>query len=72
MTFYDQIRNAFGDSSTPLKAMSPLTLAFVGDAVYTLVISTMVVDKGNTANEKLHKKQRGWSLHGHSLTRWKG
>ncbi len=56
MTFYDQVRNAFGDSATPLKAMSPLTLAFVGDAVYTLVISTMVVDKGNTANEKLHKK----------------
>lgn len=41
---------------TELRAQSPLTLAFIGDAVYSLIIRTMVVNQGNTANGKLHTK----------------
>lgn len=41
---------------TELKAISPLTFAFVGDAVYSLIIRTAVVNRGNMANQKLHKK----------------
>jgi len=51
-----QISEGFGEPKTPLGAMSPLTLAFLGDAVYSIVIRTIVVNKGNTANHKLHSR----------------
>lgn len=38
---------------------SPLTLAYIGDAVYELVIRTMVVDKSNRSVNKLHKESAG-------------
>lgn len=39
-----------------LRSLSPLTLAFVGDAVYSLIIRTVVVNLGNSANNKLHER----------------
>ena len=30
-----------------IKEYSPLTLAYIGDAVYDLIIGTLVVNKGN-------------------------
>ncbi len=35
---------------------SPLTLAYIGDGIYELVIRTMVVDKANTSAKNLHRK----------------
>lgn len=37
----------FGLKEVDMKAYSPLTLAYIGDAAYELVIRTMVVEKGN-------------------------
>lgn len=51
-----QIRNQLGEPANALNTISPLTFAFVGDAVYSLIMRTMVVDRGNTANGKLHSK----------------
>ncbi len=39
-----------------IKTYSPLTLAFVGDVVFDLVIRTLVVENGNAPVNKLHKK----------------
>ena len=39
-----------------IKSYSPLTLAYIGDAIYDLVIRTMVVRQGNVQVNKLHKK----------------
>ena len=39
-----------------MRTYSPLTLAFIGDAVFSLYIRTVVVAKGNTAPGKLHKR----------------
>lgn len=39
-----------------IKSYSPLTLAYIGDAIYDLVIRTMVVKQGNVQVGKLHKK----------------
>ena len=36
------------------KQFSPLTLAYIGDGIYDLVIRTMVVEKGNAPVNKLH------------------
>ena len=41
---------------TDLKTYSPLTLAFIGDVVYDLIIRTLVVEKGNAPVNKLHRK----------------
>ncbi|OUP51266.1 Mini-ribonuclease 3 [Lachnoclostridium sp. An181] len=35
---------------------SPLTLAYIGDGVYDLIIRTLVVSEGNRQVQKLHKK----------------
>lgn len=43
-------------SATSIESYSPLTLAFLGDAVYEVVIRTVVVCEGNTQVNKLHKK----------------
>ena len=38
---------------------SPLVLAYVGDAVYEIMIRTKVVNEGNAQVNKLHKKTAG-------------
>ncbi len=42
--------------NTDVRTYSPLTLAFIGDVVYDLVIRTVVVEQGNAPVNKLHKK----------------
>lgn len=39
-----------------MRSYSPLTLAYIGDGVYELVIRSMVVSSGNAPVNKLHKK----------------
>lgn len=39
-----------------IRTYSPLTLAYIGDAIYELVIRTILVEKGNAQVNKLHKR----------------
>lgn len=39
-----------------IRTYSPLTLAYIGDAIYELVIRTILVEKGNTQVNKLHTR----------------
>ena len=39
-----------------IRTYSPLTLAYIGDAIYDLVIRTIVVERGNRSANHLHKK----------------
>ena len=41
---------------TDIRTYSPLTLAYIGDAVYDLMIRTLVVSQGNCKPQKLHSK----------------
>ncbi len=50
-----QIRKAWELPDTDIKTYSPLTLAYIGDAVYDLLIRTYVVETGNAPANKLHK-----------------
>lgn len=43
-------------SKDRLKTYSPLTFAYIGDAVYELIIRTHIVAKGNTRPNRLHKE----------------
>lgn len=55
MTFLDSIKNEFDVEEVDVKTYSPLTLAFIGDCVFDLVIRTIVVGRANRQPEKLHK-----------------
>jgi ribonuclease-3 family protein len=50
------IQSQLGLPNIDVKTYSPLTLAFIGDVVYDLIIRTMVVEQGNAPVNKLHKK----------------
>lgn len=52
----EQILQKFECKSKDIRAYSPLTLAYLGDVVYDLVIRTMVVERANRAANELHKK----------------
>lgn len=53
------IRGGFGLPEQDLRSFSPLTLAYIGDAIYDLVIRTMLVEKGNAPVNTLHRKASG-------------
>ncbi len=50
------IREEFDIPEKDIKSYSPLTLAYIGDAVYEIVIRTLVILQGNAAVNKLHKR----------------
>lgn len=49
------IRKAWSLPDTDIRSYSPLTLAYIGDAVYDLLIRTYVVETGNAPANKLHR-----------------
>jgi len=53
------IKEYFELGRQDIKAYSPLTLAYIGDAAYELIIRTIIVDQGNAPVNKLHKKSSG-------------
>jgi ribonuclease-3 family protein len=53
---YEIIKNSMGLKQNPIESYSPLTLAYIGDAVYEVVIRTLVISDGNTQVNKLHKR----------------
>lgn len=50
-----QIRGAFGGGEVDIRTYSPLTLAYIGDAVFEMIIRTLVVEQGQRAANTLHK-----------------
>ena len=49
------IRERFNVKKQDIRTYSPLTLAYIGDGVFDLIIRTVVVDKGNTSPNELHR-----------------
>ena len=47
----------FGQKVASPSTYSPLTLAFIGDAVFDLIVRTFVVEQGNAQVNKLHKRK---------------
>lgn len=50
----EMIRGAFPGKNQDIRSYSPLTLAYVGDAIYDLIIRTMVVEQANRPANVLH------------------
>ena len=50
-----ELKELFDLKDADLRTYSPLTLAYIGDGVFDLIIRTVVVDKGNTSPNELHR-----------------
>lgn len=51
-----KFKELFELEDTDIRTYSPLTLAYIGDAIYELVIRTILVEKRNTQVNKLHQR----------------
>lgn len=51
----EKFMETFGLKEQDLRTYSPLTLAYIGDGIFELVIRTVLVGRKNTQAEKLHK-----------------
>ena len=56
ITILDAIKKEFDCKEADIRTYSPLTLAYIGDAIYDLVIRTIVVERGNKSANNLHKQ----------------
>lgn len=56
ISFLNLIKGSFDLKEVDIRTYSPLTLAYIGDAVYDLIFRTVVVERGNTAPNKLHQR----------------
>lgn len=55
-TSIDFLKKHFELENRDLKTYSPLTLAYIGDGVYEIVIRTILVSQGNCPPNKLHRR----------------
>ena len=55
-TSMSELRELFGLKDPDIRSYSPLTLAYIGDGVYELVIRTILVKKGNCPVNRIHRK----------------
>lgn len=51
----ERIKGKFPMDEVDIRTYSPLTLAYIGDGIFDLVIRTLVVAKGNTSANQLHR-----------------
>ena len=51
-----KLKELFQLEDRDLRTYSPLTLAYIGDGVYEVVIRTILVKKGNCPVNQLHRK----------------
>ncbi len=56
LSLLGKIKQVFACKEQDVRAYSPLTLAYIGDAVYDLIIRSVVVERGNRAANDLHKR----------------
>lgn len=52
--FDDCLRAAFDMQDVDVQSYSPLTLAYIGDCVFDLIIKSLIVNQGNKQVQKLH------------------
>ncbi len=56
INLYEKILREFKIKKQDISTYSPLTLAYMGDGIYEIVIRSLVVGHGNGQVNKLHKK----------------
>lgn len=54
--FDSYLQEIFQLKEVEVQEYSPLTLAYIGDGIYDLVIRTLVINRGNKQVQKLHQE----------------
>ena len=57
LTLLKLIKRDFGLGEVDLRTLSPLTLAFVGDCVYDLILRTVIVERHNASPNQQHREK---------------
>lgn len=57
LSFLSAVKQEFACGGVDVRTYSPLTLAFIGDCVYDLIVRTIVVVQANAAPNTLHKRK---------------
>lgn len=57
LSLLGKLKKEFECEEVDIRTYSPLTLAFIGDCIFDLMIRTIVVERGNRAAENLHKQK---------------
>ena len=52
----EYLNGKFDIEPKDIRTYSPLTLAYIGDAIFDVVVRSILVNKGNTAVNKLHQR----------------
>lgn len=55
ISFIKEVEQGLNSSRPDIRSYSPLTLAYIGDGVFELIIRTLIVEKGQRAANTLHK-----------------
>ena len=58
--FLDIINTRFDSNPVDIRTYNPLTLAFVGDCVFELIIRSIIVEKGNKSVNALAKEKNSY------------
>lgn len=53
---FNYLMGEFDIQKVDIKTYSPLTLAYIGDGIFDLVVRSIVVGKGNTRANELHRR----------------
>ena len=53
--FVSYMNELFQMEEVDIREYSPLTLAYIGDSIYALIIKSIIVNRGNKQVNKLHK-----------------
>lgn len=56
LSFLEQMKKEFNLKEVDLRTYSPLTLAYIGDCIYDLIIRTVLVERANQSTHKLHEE----------------
>lgn len=57
LSFLEKMKREFTCEEKDIRTYSPLTLAFVGDCVFDLIIRTVIVERANRSPHDLHKRK---------------
>jgi len=55
LSLLEQMKQEFSCEEKDIRTYSPLTLAFIGDCVFDLIIRTVIVERANRSPHDLHK-----------------
>ena len=55
-SFVEYLKEEFQLEDQDLRTYSPLTLAYIGDSIFDLVIRTLLVKHGNCPPQTLHER----------------